>query len=327
MNTKHVLVIGDVMIDKYLWGDSTRNSPEANVPVLDLSKTESSAGGAANVALCLCQLQLNVSVIGVVGKDQYAHELRALLEANKAIRDITLLEDSTRPTTVKTRIISGTDHLLRVDHESTECISPAIEDQIIDSFTSSYELNKFEAVVLQDYDKGVFTERLISKILSFCEKNDISTLVDPKYRNFYTYSPVTLFKPNLKELGIALSKNLENLTIEELAKEVSTLAQKIQSKYFLLTLGERGMLLNFEEKCIHVPAKKIEKPDVCGAGDAVLAAASKALLEDLEIEAFIKHCNSAGYESCLEVGVNPSALQKMTKKSRSLYEDIKIKYV
>ncbi len=327
MNKKHVLVIGDIMLDKYHYGSSSRRSPEADVPVLDLNETRSGAGGAANVALCLAHLDLNVSLIGIIGKDHNGTELKNLLQNNSNFIDINLIEDPDRPTTTKTRIISDQKHLLRIDKENKNEITETQQSIILDHLIEGHKSDTYQAVILQDYDKGIFSESLIEKILNFCQKRGVKTLIDPKHKNFFSYQSPTLFKPNLNELGVALNKNLNTHSVEDITKELSKLKAKIQASFYLITMSSNGILLHHEGKTLYQKAHQIQNPDVCGAGDAVLAAASKALIDNLSIEQMLKLCNRAGYLSCLEVGVHPEALKKMTKKTPSLYEDIKIKYV
>ena len=196
----NIMIIGDVMIDTYLWGIVERISPEAPVPVVTSTKEESRLGGAANVALNIQAMGANPILCSVIGQDSRSELFHQLMESQNS-SSIGIMEDEERITTVKTRIISNHQHLLRVDRETDKPLSPAIEEKFLQHLTSILNTTVIHAIIFEDYDKGAITPRVISYIAQEAKKRKIPTLVDPKKRNFLHYQDVTLFKPNFKELN------------------------------------------------------------------------------------------------------------------------------
>ena len=197
-NSLKIAVVGDVMVDVYIWGEVSRISPEAPVPIINLSKREDRIGGAANVALNLVALGIQAEIISVVGKDEAGEKLTNLFQ-KKNIKNDNVVYSKERITTIKTRVIGNSQHLLRVDNEQTNNITIDEENALIEAVRKSIS-GGVNAIILEDYNKGVLTERVISEIVKIANENNVITTVDPKKENFLSFKNVTMFKPNLKEL-------------------------------------------------------------------------------------------------------------------------------
>lgn len=300
----NILVIGDVMIDAYMWGSVTRISPEAPVPVVSCTKQEERMGGAANVALNIKTLGANPILCSVTGNDGKSEIIRNLL-LHEGITPDGLLTDLTRPTTIKTRIIGHTQHLLRVDQETDRLLDHPIREQLIDRITRFLKEKTIHAIVFQDYDKGVISSSLILAITRKANALAIPVLVDPKKRNFDNYRNVALFKPNYKEFTEGLhvmpgKKNPE--TIYPHAREFMV-DRKIDM--LLLTLSEQGVMICTREGYKAIPAKKREIVDVSGAGDTVVSMAALCLASGMEPGEIAELSNLAGGLVCEKVGVVP----------------------
>lgn len=268
-----ILVIGDVMLDRYLIGRTDRRSPEADVDILDHESTSTKLGGAANVALNFKSLGNDVMVISTTGKDDAKKELSRLLD-EEAIQ-YSLIDCQDRPTTVKTRILSGNQHLLRVDFESTKAISEEVQSRVLNEIDRCIEEFKPEVAVFQDYNKGLLTRGVIEQAILKLKAHDIYIAVDPKIDNFWAYIGVNLFKPNLRETSIALDQKVE--TSEQWDLAVSELRERLEADVVALTLSEHGIVIGSATNTLHHEVLKVEIVDVCGAGDAVLSALTMLL--------------------------------------------------
>ncbi|MCL4280350.1 MAG: bifunctional hydroxymethylpyrimidine kinase/phosphomethylpyrimidine kinase, partial [Ignavibacteriaceae bacterium] len=233
---KRIAVIGDMMLDGYFWGDVKRISPEAPVPVLDVEDEFFRFGGAANVALNVLTLGGIPVPVGVIGNDTYGNIFSSLLKEKKINSDGIII-DSDRPTTTKTRVIANNQHVVRIDKESKVNISNHIESKIL-YFLESV-LSSIDGIILQDYNKGVLTPSLISKIISIANKKNILITVDPKFDNFFEYKNVTVIKPNRKETETILGIRIKD--DKDISSAGRNLLQKLNSEYVLLTLGEGGI--------------------------------------------------------------------------------------
>lgn len=300
-NGKRIAVVGDMMLDGYFWGDVRRISPEAPVPVLEVEEEFFRFGGAANVALNVSTLGGIPIPIGVIGYDNYGTIFSSLLNESK-ITDDGIMIDESRPTTTKTRVIANSQHVVRIDKESKDYIDGKMEKKIINYVIEN--INDFDAVLLQDYNKGVLTESLIKEIIDVAIKDDKLITVDPKFDNFFNYKNVTVFKPNRKEteqkLGVKITSP-EDITFagEKLLKELNT-------KYVLLTLGEEGIAV-FEKgkKEKRMPTKARKVADVSGAGDTVISTLTVAMAAGADILEASYLANYAGGLVCEEVGIVP----------------------
>lgn len=298
-----VLVIGDVMLDSYLWGKVNRISPEAPVPVVSVGKKDSRLGGAANVALNFHALGLNPILCSVLGSDEAAKSFDNLI-SRRALSTAGLLHSSQRSTTVKTRVLSGHQQMIRIDEEDTEPLSK--EDEAELKLLISSNLENTDLIVIEDYDKGVLTESLIEWLINESNKRNITICVDPKKRNFLSYKSVSLFKPNLKELyeGLKLDPPHE-FDIQFVQEAAQRLRNELNASHLLVTLSEHGALMLGENQVVHVPAHKRDIYDVSGAGDTVIALASALLALEYPLNAIAKIANLAGGLVCEKVGVVP----------------------
>ncbi len=304
---KRIAVVGDLMLDCYYWGGVSRISPEAPVPILQVDHEFYRFGGAMNVAYNILTLGGIPFPIGIIGNDNEGKIFKNLL-MEKDISDKGILVDSKRPTTAKTRVIADKQHVVRIDKEKTNAISPLIERKILALL--SKEINKLDAIILQDYNKGVLTESLIKQIISLAHKAKKIITVDPKFLNFFSYQDVTVFKPNRKETEDAFG--IWIMTDEDISKAGQKLLEKLNCKYVLLTLGENGIAL-FEkdkpERRVSTKARSIA--DVSGAGDTVISTLTMALSAGADIFDATYLANYAGGLVCQEVGIIPIELNTL----------------
>jgi len=299
-STKSVLIIGDVMMDRYVIGRVDRMSPEADVPVIFHQKTEEKLGGAANVAKNFKALGCEVSLLSVTGNDPESDKMKGLLES-EGIKHY-LVEDKERPTTLKTRVMNGPDHKLRVDFESTQDISEAIEQKVLELFSVVLKENRIDILILQDYNKGLLTSTLIPHLIEKAKSHQVFIAVDPKFKNFKTYQDVDVFKPNRKEAAEALGRSSEEL--DDLKNDMIDLQDQLNSRFVVLTLSEMGvMLIDENHEIVHVPTEPIDAVDVCGAGDAVLSVISLLLESGCQLDEVGRWTNRIGSQICMVPGV------------------------
>ena len=304
---KRIAIIGDMMLDGYFWGDVKRISPEAPVPVLEVEEEFFRFGGAANVALNISTLGGIPIPIGVIGDDNNGAIFSSLLNDSK-ISDNGIIIDDTRPTTTKTRVIADSQHVVRIDKESKEYLNSKMEGKIFDYVKKN--INDLDGIILQDYNKGVLTELLITKIVN--ESNEMNKLitVDPKFENFWSYKNVTVFKPNRKEVEEKLG--LKITSSEDVSFAGSKLLEKLNVQYVLLTLGEEGIAVfekGKEEKRMPTKARKVA--DVSGAGDTVISTLTLSLAAGADILEASYLANYAGGIVCGEVGIVPVDKEKL----------------
>jgi rfaE bifunctional protein kinase chain/domain len=303
--SKHcVMIIGDVMIDSYLWGKVERISPEAPVPVVTGTKEESRLGGAANVALNVQSLGATPILCSVIGKDEKAKTFYDLLQ-NQGITNKGIMEAPDRITTVKTRVISQHQHLLRVDRETDKPLSEAMEKEFIRHILAVLAENNISTIIFQDYDKGSITPNVIKAIVGEANKKNIPTLVDPKKRNFGAYDNVTLFKPNFKELVEGLKVEASKNDIKSLHDAASILHKTKGISLVMITLSESGVYIGNEKEYKVIPAHVRDISDVSGAGDTVISVASLCLASGLDPFATAAISNMAGGLVCEKIGVVP----------------------
>lgn len=304
---KRVAVIGDLMLDCYFWGGVSRVSPEAPVPVVEVDEEFFRFGGAMNVAYNILKLGGTPLPIGVIGNDNEGKIIRRLMK-DSGINDKGIVIDPKRPTTAKTRVIADKQHIVRIDKEKTAAISLPTEKKILELLKK--ELKKLDAIILQDYNKGVLTENLIKQIIKLAESANIIVTVDPKFINFFSYKNVTVFKPNRKETEDVFGIRIK--TEEDITKVGFRLLEQLNCKYVLLTLGEKGIAL-FEkgkpERRVSTIARKVS--DVSGAGDTVISTLTMALSAGAEIFDAAYLANYAGGLVCQEVGIVPIELNTL----------------
>jgi D-glycero-beta-D-manno-heptose-7-phosphate kinase len=301
--TLKILVVGDLMLDRYHFGKVTRISPEAPVPVVDVEHTENRPGGAANVALNIRSMGASVALCGVIGPDEHGDMLLKSL-AGQGFDTSMVVVSPDRPTTTKTRIIGNNQQILRVDHESREQVSEAVEAQVLKALED--RMAEFQAVVLEDYDKGLLGERLIQSIIQQATAAKVPITVDPKFRNFLAYKGVSLFKPNLKELNEALHLRISKKDLPGIIAAVAELRKRMPHHETLVTLSENGVLaIDKTGNGHHIPAHLRKIADVSGAGDTVIAVMALAMAARLPLESAAAIANLAGGLVCEEVGVVP----------------------
>ena len=313
-NSLNILIIGDVMIDAYWWGGVNRISPEAPVPVCAVNDKESRLGGAANVALNIAAMGANPILCSVVGEDYQGHQLCELMEKqNMDTKGIVF--SSNRPTTVKTRIIGNKTQMLRIDEETDVNISSSEEKIFVEKIENIINTEKINAIIFQDYDKGVITEGVITKIIEIAKRKNIPVTVDPKKRNFTAYKNVDLFKPNLKELKEGLKIDFDNVDKDVLVEASLLLHYKQKIDKVFITLSERGVfMMDFTKKEAEVtmlPACLRKISDVSGAGDTVISLATLCLALGLDSQTIANISNFAGGLVCESVGVVPIDKNKL----------------
>jgi D-beta-D-heptose 7-phosphate kinase/D-beta-D-heptose 1-phosphate adenosyltransferase len=274
MRGRKVVVLGDVMLDEFIWGDVSRISPEAPVPVVDIKRESTHLGGAANVLANLLSLGANACVIGVVGNDYAGDRIRlSVKEKSDLHRDEFLISTDGRPTTIKTRIIAQHQMVVRADRESRTAVDPETEQRIINAARAALE--DASALVVSDYDKGVITPRVLRELLPAAYER-IPVLVDPKVRNFDSYRPATLVTPNHHE-ALRLA-NVDPDSEDALRNAAKKIRERLSCDAVLITRGDRGMVL-FEKdnEPVKVKTTAREVYDVTGAGDTVIATLAGAL--------------------------------------------------
>jgi rfaE bifunctional protein kinase chain/domain len=291
MRGRKVVVLGDVMLDEFVWGDVTRISPEAPVPVVDIKRESAHLGGAANVLANLVALGADATVVGVVGNDAAGERLRDSLREVSPGQDGFLVVDENRPSTIKTRIIAHSQLVVRADRELRTPVNGQTEKRIIEKLKDALE--GASAFVVSDYDKGVVTPRILAEILPLAYSR-IPVLVDPKIRNFSSYRPATLVTPNHHE-ALRMT-NLENDTDDGLANAAKLIRDRLGCDAVLITRGDRGMMLQEgDEGAIFVATAAREVYDVTGAGDTVIATLAAALATGASlVEAAMLANNAAG---------------------------------
>jgi rfaE bifunctional protein kinase chain/domain len=300
----NVLIIGDVMIDSYLWGKVNRISPEAPVPIVAVEKKERRLGGAANVALNVQALGANPILCSVIGVDYEGLAFLDLLKSQK-LSQKGILKCRDRITTVKTRVIGNNAQLLRVDDEVESEIDSTETQQLINLISHIIQHDKIDVIIFEDYNKGLITPKLINKVVELAKTKNIPTCVDPKKKNFSSYKGVSLFKPNLKELKEGLKLDIGAENIGELQRAVSSFRVKQKVETILVTLADKGIITNSRKVKEHIEAHPRSIADVSGAGDTVISVASLCRALDCKDAVTAALANLSGGLVCEQVGVVP----------------------
>ena len=263
-----ILVIGDLMVDHYIWGAATRLSPEAPVPIVNVKRESTTLGGAGNVVQNLVSLGAKVMVAGVIGADAFGRQLSEILE-NEGVKTDAVVIDNSRSTTVKTRVLAGSHQLVRVDREVTDSLSKEIEERLFSTLAA--DIDRADIVVLSDYNKGLFSPDVTQRLIQLASERGKKVLVDPKGLNYEKYKGSYLIKPNRKELAEAAK--VEKITsITELRNAAKIIFEQTAATYLVVTLSEEGMAIVTERGSRLLPVKATEVFDVTGAGDTVIAA-------------------------------------------------------
>ena len=297
-------MIGDIMIDAYIWGEHTRMSPEAPVPVVDVLKRDARLGGAANVALNIKSTGATPIILTILGAKGRSREFLDLMQ-EEGLTTVGLLESNERRCTVKTRVISNEKHMMRVDEEDLHSLSSVEEEKLLEGFDRLLREEKIKAIILQDYNKGVLTPSIISAVTTKANQHSIPVMVDPKRSNFLAYKDCFLFKPNLKELREGIGVDLEEISQSSLDQAVELLRDKMPHQYTLITLSEHGVYWNDGERSGIIPVFERTIVDVSGAGDTVISLASLALTSGVDLEQASLIADLGGGLVCEEVGVQP----------------------
>ena len=314
---KKIMIVGDMMLDVYMNGKVERISPEAPVPIVSVTKTFSRLGGAANVAQNLKALGAEPILCSIIGKDEKSNDLTSLmLEHNMNVSGI--VKSNERITTTKVRIIGNNAQMLRVDTEDTFDLTETEHDSLIAKISEIANTENIDGIILQDYNKGVLTEKLIQEVISIANEKNIPIGVDPKKKNFLAYQNATFFKPNLKELKEGVGISSKDNDIEGIIKAVDLLHDKLNCRYIMTTLSERGVLIKDYETntAHHIPAHLRKIADVSGAGDTVLSVAMLCLVCKQDAYNIAALSNLAGGLVCEEIGAVPINKERLLEESK-----------
>lgn len=323
-NNLNVLIIGDVMVDSYLWGEVERISPEAPVPIVSVKKRENRLGGAANVALNVKAMGANPILCSVVGNDLKGNEFIELLRKQE-METVGIIRSSDRITTTKFRVIGNKVQLLRVDEEIEETLSAKNRQEVFERFQEILNKYKIDVIIFQDYDKGVISEDLIRSMVNKANELNIPVAVDPKKKNFTAYNNVTLFKPNLKELKDGLKLDFDSKNQLELSNTINRLRSVINTEIVLVTLSEDGVFIDYkydgQKSTKIIPSHVRSISDVSGAGDTVISIASLCLALNIDPVLLATISNLAGGLVCEMVGVVPVDKEKLLSEAIMLRLD------
>lgn len=307
----NVLIIGDVMVDFYLFGEVNRISPEAPVPVVEVMSKESRPGGAANVALNVAELGANPILLTMIGSDITGALLVKMLKEN-GVRTPHVLQHKNRVTTLKTRIFDEDKQVVRFDEEEAEDVNESQETLLLKEFRKIVANEKVDVIIVQDYNKGVLTKYFIKQILLHATKHEIPIAVDPKEKNFLEYQAIDLFKPNLREFSEAIGYRINPKSIDSLRSGAEELRRKNRFKNLMVTLGSNGIFCFLKDGTSFIaPAKTIKAADVSGAGDTVISIAAMAFRQKMDFRDIAKLCNTGAAAVCKKIGVAPVTLKDM----------------
>ena len=310
-------VIGDVMLDTYMWGQVDRISPEAPVPVVSLHKKEYRIGGAGNVALNCQSLGAQVSVLSVTGDDTEGMLLNELFEGN-TIDTSYLVKSTDRITTSKTRIISRNQQMMRLDAEVINDLSTDEEKSLLNNIDAYISKADPDIIIFEDYNKGVLTESLISKTIQLCQQAGVITAVDPKRKNFFSYRQADIFKPNLKEVKEGLNLLMDDITQPLLQNIHAELEQLLHHQISFITLSEKGVYYQTGSRSGIIPSHFRNIADVSGAGDTVIAVASMVYAATKNVHLMAEIANIAGGLVCEEVGTVTISKEKLLQECELL---------
>jgi len=304
-----VLVIGDLMIDHYIWGTATRLSPEAPVPIVNVKKETTTLGGAGNVVQNLVALGAHVAVAGVIGNDASGRQLLDILE-QEGVKINAIIRDGSRPTTVKTRVLAGSHQLVRVDHEVTDVVSPGVEEELITALKANIE--KANIVIFSDYNKGLFAPELTQRMIAIANEHQKKVVIDPKGLNYEKYKGAYIIKPNRKELAEAAKvEKINNIT--ELRNAAKTIFDQTNTTYLIVTLSEEGMAIVTERSSKLLPVKATEVFDVTGAGDTVIATIAYFVAAGFTVEEACELANHAAAIVIRHIGSATTTIDEVLK--------------
>jgi len=294
------LIVGDVMLDSYIWGKVERISPEAPVPIISITNKEIRLGGAANVAKNIASLGATPLLCSVVGNDLDGKTLLDLMKT-RGMDTRGMIQSDERMTTVKERMLSSSQQLLRIDRETTKPLNKKDKSSLLGKVVQL--IKEVDVVIFEDYDKGVLDKKLINSIVSMARENKIPTAVDPKKVNFLSYENVTLFKPNIKEIKEGLKLDFHNNDENAIAEASKILRKKLSVEKVFITRSEHGVYISSNEHQHYIPAHVRSISDVSGAGDTVISTAALCLALGLPDKFIAELSNLAGGLVCEHLGV------------------------
>ncbi len=304
-----VLVIGDLMIDHYIWGSATRLSPEAPVPIVNVKSESTTLGGAGNVVQNLVALGANVTVAGVIGNDAAGIQVIEILES-EGVKTNSIIKDNNRQTTVKTRILAGSHQLVRVDREVTDAVAQQVEDELIAQL--SLNINNADIVILSDYNKGLLAPGLTQRVIKLANDHQKKVIVDPKGLNYEKYKGAFIIKPNRKELAeAAKAEKISNIT--DLRNAAKTIFLQTETEYLIVTLSEEGMAIVTQTGSKLLPVKATEVFDVTGAGDTVISTIAYFTALGLTVEEACEVANHAAAIVIRHVGSATTTIEEIIK--------------
>lgn len=311
-----VLVVGDTMVDKFIWGKVSRISPEAPVPVVEVSNDTETLGGAGNVASNITSLGAMAYLITVIGDDVNGLNMKKMLDEKNINHDFVVV-DKNRPTTIKTRIIASHQQVVRVDREVKGTFSPSTEDAIIKNIETV--IPKVGGIIISDYAKGIVVPKVLKKIIAIAKKRNIPVTVDPKVENFRQYKYITCMTPNTKEATEGMNaKNIN--TDEDIAVLGKRILKLLKSESVLITRGEKGMtLIEKDNKITHIPTRAKEVYDVTGAGDTVIATMTLALSAKFNFVSAAEIANFAAGLVVAKVGTATITAQELRENIKDFY--------
>ena len=317
-NSQRALIIGDVMIDAYLWGGVDRISPEAPVPIVTVNKKENRLGGAANVAINVQAMGATPILCSVIGNGSNARLFFELMQL-QGLATEGIVQSSGRPTTYKTRVIGNNHQMLRIDEETDQEITTAERKQLLERIENILDKTRIDVIIFEDYDKGVISKELIGHVVKLAHARKIPVTADPKKRNFNHYKNISLLKPNLKELRDGSKLELEKGDADEIISAAERLSKVNTIGWVMITLSERGVLIHNKKDNHLIPAHIRNIADVSGAGDTVISVASLCLAAGCDAFLAASLANLAGGLVCEKVGVAP------IEKNKLLHEALQMK--
>jgi len=308
---KHICVIGDIMLDHYIYGTCDRISPEAPVPVVDIKKEEYTLGGAGNVLENLNAFGCHASLISVCGNDKMGKVATGML-SNLQLGFFKLVEDNTRKTTLKTRVIASKHQLIRLDSEDKHEIDAAVQAEILSQLSAN--IDKLNAVIFSDYRKGVLANSLIKSVIELCAGHGVITIVDSKAKDLSAYYGADLIKPNKKEASLATGITITD--DKTLLQACEKIAEITACKYVVVTLSEDGLAIYHKQQLTKMPTRSLDVFDVTGAGDTVVAALAFGLVNGLTIE---QSCDLANHAAAIVVGKVGSATATIDEINKKFF--------
>lgn len=305
-----ILVIGDVMIDHYIYGNCNRISPEAPVPVVEIKSESYTLGGAGNVVKNLNAFNCGVGIICVVGNDESAKIVATKL-ANENVLSAGVVIDDNRCTTIKTRVLAANHQLIRLDREINKPLSSDIEQKILDAV--KLNIGQYDIVLLSDYNKGMFTESLLKAIFKICREKSITTIVDPKGTNFAKYKGVNIIKPNKKEASASTDIVIsDNASLHNACKKIQAITN---CDDVIVTMSDEGIALYVNDSLEIIPTRALDVIDVTGAGDTVLASLGFALASGKSLQQACDFANHAAAVVVSKVGSATATLEEIVNKA------------